>query len=149
MSFTTQQRQHWMSVLAHAPTAELLRLSDATVKEFSFEIIRAPEIGLAQVRARMGNTGEQFNLGDMTLTRCVVRSSLNTVGYGYIGGRNKAHAQRAAELDALLQDPQLGEVLMERVISPMEAIESKERAKRQQQVDATRVEFFTLVRGED
>lgn len=149
MSFTTQQRQHWMSVLAHAPTAELLRLSDATVKEFSFEIIRAPEIGLAQVRARMGNTGEQFNLGDMTLTRCVVRSSLNTVGYGYIGGRNKAHAQRAAELDALLQDPQLGEVLMERVISPMEAIERKERAQRQQQVDATRVEFFTLVRGED
>ncbi len=149
MSFTTQQRQHWMSVLAHAPTAELLGLSETAVQEFSFEMIRAPEIGLTQVRARMGNSGDQFNLGDMTLTRCVVRSSLDTVGYGYISGRNKAHAQRAAELDALLQDVQMGEALMDRVIRPIEALQRQARAEQQQQTDTTRVDFFTLVRGED
>ncbi|WP_432696417.1 phosphonate C-P lyase system protein PhnG [Marinobacterium sp. YM272] len=149
MNTAIEQRQHWMSVLAKAPVEVLLELSEEAIKEVSFELIRAPEIGLTQVRARMGNKGERFNLGDMTLTRCVVRSSLDTVGYSYIAGRNKTHALRAAQLDALLQDPQMGETLIARVIQPIESMLSKARSQKRRETDATRVDFFTLVRGED
>jgi alpha-D-ribose 1-methylphosphonate 5-triphosphate synthase subunit PhnG len=149
MNTAIEQRQHWMSVLAKAPPETLLGLSEDAIKDIHFDIIRAPEVGLTQVRARMGNRGERFNLGDMTLTRCVVRSSLNTVGHSYIAGRNKTHALRAAQLDALLQDPQMGEVLMERVVQPIESMLADARASKQRETDATRVDFFTLVRGED
>lgn len=149
MNSTQELRQYWMSVLAKAPTDLLHRLSESAVKESQFEIIRAPEIGLTQVRARMGNTGERFNLGDMTLTRCVVRSEMDTLGYSYIAGRNKEHALRAAQLDALLQTPYMGDALMERVVQPIEVVLEQARNAKQQETDATRVDFFTLVRGED
>lgn len=149
MNNTQEQRQYWMSVLAKAPTDLLHRLSEDAVKESQFEIIRAPEIGLTQVRARMGNKGDQFNLGDMTVTRCVVRSAMDTLGYSYIAGRNKEHALRAAQLDALLQTPYMGDALMERVIQPIDAALAHARSAKQQETDATRVDFFTLVRGED
>jgi alpha-D-ribose 1-methylphosphonate 5-triphosphate synthase subunit PhnG len=149
MNTAIEQRQHWMSVLAKAPVDELFGLSEDAIKEVSFEVIRAPEVGLTQVRARMGNKGERFNLGDMTLTRCVVRSSLDTLGYSYIAGRHKDHALRAAQLDALLQDPQMGEVIMDRVVRPIETLLLEAEAKKRRETDATRVDFFTLVRGED
>ncbi|GAA0783802.1 phosphonate C-P lyase system protein PhnG [Marinobacterium sediminicola] len=149
MNSIQQQRQHWMSVLARAPSDLLYRLSDEAIKEIGFEIIRAPEIGLTQVRARMGNQGDRFNLGDMTLTRCVVRSEMDTLGYSYIAGRNQQHALRAAQLDALLQTPCMGEALQERVIKPIEAALEQARSAKQQETDETRVDFFTLVRGED
>uniref|UniRef100_UPI0016890F4D phosphonate C-P lyase system protein PhnG n=1 Tax=unclassified Calothrix TaxID=2619626 RepID=UPI0016890F4D len=52
--------------------------------EYSF--LRSPEIGLAMVRGRAGGTGEAFNLGEITMTRCVVQlENLEEAiaGFGY------------------------------------------------------------------
>ncbi len=65
-----------------------------------YQSVRAPEIGLAQVRARMGGTGNAFNMGDVTITRSVVRLASGELGYSYITGRNKRHAELAAVVDA-------------------------------------------------
>jgi len=142
-------RQQWISVMAKAPAKTLVALSDSLVKTHPFETIRAPEIGLTQVQARMGGTGKSFNLGDTPLTRCVVRTPDGTYGYSYIAGRNKAHALRAAELDALLQLEAYHTQITEAVLIPLKAEQDARRHQKIAQTSKTRVDFFTLVRGED
>jgi len=143
------ERQRWMSILAKAPTEQLMALSESGTNSYEFEVIRKPEVGLTQVRARMGAKGDQFNLGDMTITRCVVRSPEGSLGYSYIAGRKKDHALRAAKVDALLQEESLTTLILNDVIKPLEKIILQDRIKKQQQSANTKVDFFTLVRGED
>jgi len=149
MNISTEQRQHWIAVLAKATTEALRTLSDSVVSDMQFEVIREPEIGLMQVRARMGGTGDAFNMGDMTVTRCVVRSHNDTLGFSYIAGRNKPHALRAAQLDAMLQLSDFHQRLTDTVIEPLKQQLINTRQVKQQAIAATKVDFFTLVRGED
>ncbi|SEQ11001.1 alpha-D-ribose 1-methylphosphonate 5-triphosphate synthase subunit PhnG [Amphritea atlantica] len=149
MNISTEQRQRWISVLAKAPTEVLLKLSDSVVSDMQFELIREPEIGLTQVRARMGGKGDAFNMGDMTVTRCVVRSQGDSLGFSYVAGRNKAHALRAAQLDAMLQLSDFHQHLTDNVIEPLKQQASESQQVKQQATAATKVDFFTLVRGED
>ncbi len=149
MPQTATSRQQWMSVLAQAPAQQLVELAEPFLLIDRFTTIRAPEIGLAQVRARMGGTGNQFNLGDVTITRCVVLSGTGHHGYAYIRGRNKTQALRAAQLDALLQCESHREAIESQVIEPLRQTLAQQRRQRADEAAATRVNFFTLVRGED
>ena len=149
MNASLYDRQQWISVMAKASAKTLIALSDPLVKEHSFETIRGPEIGLTQIQARMGGTGNTFNLGDTPLTRCVVRTSDGIYGYSYIAGRNKAHALRAAELDALLQLEAYRVPITQAVLNPLKAEQDERRQQKVAQTNKTRVDFFTLVRGED
>ncbi len=142
-------RQHWMSVMAKSSPEALIVLSDNYVNQHTFETIRAAEVGLTQVRGRMGGTGSQFNVGDMTITRCVVRSPEGHYGHSYIMGRNKDHATRAATLDAMLQDQIHQSLLMEKIIQPLTKDLAVKTAEKADTVAQTKVNFFTLVRGED
>ena len=138
-----------MAILAKAPAQQLLALAEPLLGERHFDLVRAPETGLTQVRARMGGNGEQFNLGDMTLTRCVVRSTEGYLGYSFVAGRNKRHALCAAQLDALLQSGRDAAAVAERVIDPLRSELAQQSERKRQESAATRVDFFTLVRGED
>ncbi|MGJ8647238.1 MAG: phosphonate C-P lyase system protein PhnG [Marinomonas colpomeniae] len=142
-------RQHWMSVMAKSSPEALIALSDNYVNQHTFETIRAAEVGLTQVRGRMGGTGSQFNVGDMTITRCVVRSPEGHYGHSYIMGRNKDHATRAATLDAMLQDPTRQSIMIEKIIQPLTKDLAVKTAEKADTVAQTKVNFFTLVRGED
>lgn len=102
-----------------------------------------------QIRARMGGTGERFFAGDATLTRAVIRLSSGTLGYGYVLGRDKTHAERCAVIDALLQEQPHFQTLMETLIAPLEADRAARLAARQAEVNTSRVDFFTLVRGDN
>ena len=97
------------------------------------------------VRGRVGGTGQPFNLGEMTVTRCSVRVG-DSVGHAHVQGRDKTHALRAAVLDALMQTDV---ALQAQVLLPLEAEETAARSLRAAKAAATKVEFFTLVRGED
>ena len=114
-----------------------------------YDLLRAPEIGLVQIQARMGGTGARFFAGDATLTRAAIRLHSGTLGYGYVLGRDKAHAERCAVIDALLQEPPHFQTLMETLISPLEADRAARLAARQAEVNTSRVDFFTLVRGDN
>ena len=142
-------RQHWMSVMAKSNSKTLIVLSDTYVTQQDFETIRPAEVGLTQVRGRMGGTGSQFNVGDMTITRCVVRSDQGHYGHSYIIGRNKDHATRAAQLDAMLQDQAHQKTMIEHIIQPLEHVLDQQQAEKAKDVAQTKVNFFTLVRGED
>ena len=149
MHFDTATRQRWMRVLTHSQPAALSARMNALSLAPGYDILRAPEIGLVQIQARMGGTGERFFAGDATLTRAAIRLHSGTLGYGYVLGRDKAHAERCAVIDALLQEQPHFQTLMETLISPLEADRAARLAARQAEVNTSRVDFFTLVRGDN
>ncbi|VVO26931.1 phosphonate C-P lyase system protein PhnG [Pseudomonas fluorescens] len=140
-------RQQWIGVLAQAGSAELKR-HEAALRDTEYQLIRAPEIGMTLVRGRMGGTGAPFNIGEMSVTRCVVRLADGRTGYSYLAGRDKAHAELAALADAHLQGTQQARWMSE-LIEPMARAQASRRAAKDAETAATKVEFFTLVRGED
>ena len=149
MHFDISTRQRWMRVLAHSQPAALSDRMQALNMTPEYDLIRAPEIGLVQIQARMGGTGERFFAGDATLTRAVIRLNSGTLGYSYVLGRDKPHAERCAVIDALLQEHPHFQTLMETLIAPLEADRAALIAARQAQINTSRVDFFTLVRGDN
>ena len=138
-------RKAWMGLLARANPARLAQLFPDLPPH---DMLRPPEIGAVMVRGRTGATGQPFNLGEMTVTRCALRLASGAVGHAHVQGRDKAHATRAAVLDALLQTDQASRVTAT-VLAPLQAEEAARRSTRAARAAATKVEFFTLVRGED
>ena len=111
--------------------------------------VRGPEIGLVMVRGRMGGGGAAFNLGEASVVRATVRLGSGEVGHAVVLGRDAEHARRAAHLDAVWQRPDWRGRIEEEFIIPGLAMEAAESARRAEETEATRVDFFTLVRGED
>jgi alpha-D-ribose 1-methylphosphonate 5-triphosphate synthase subunit PhnG len=109
--------------------------------------LRRPEVGLVMARGRMGGDGRLFNFGEVTVARAAVRLETGETGFAYQLGRDLAKARAAALIDALLQSA-YGDAV-ERSLSPIAARLSAELATRERQTAATRVNFFTMVRGED
>jgi alpha-D-ribose 1-methylphosphonate 5-triphosphate synthase subunit PhnG len=141
-------RRAWLATLAHAPRAELLGLSADAVGQHLFETLREPEVGLAMVRARTDVNGDRFNLGEATLTRCVVRLRQGmpapTIGVGYCVGRDAPRARRMAELDAMLQQPPLHDAIHHRILQPLQATVEVQRRAEAERAAASRVDFYTL-----
>lgn len=143
------QRAAWMRVLALADPAALDGAFGALGGVPAHRTLRPAQTGMAMVRARSGGTGARFNLGEMTVTRCAVTMDDGVVGVAYVQGRSLRHAEQAAIADALLQLPAWHETVQAQLIQPL-ARQHADRVERQARVAAqTKVEFFTMVRGED
>ncbi len=138
-------RKAWMATLAKAPPARLAALLPYLPPH---HVLRQPEIGAVMVRGRVGATGAAFNLGEMTVTRASVRLETGEVGHAWVQGRDKAHALRAAAVDALLQTGAADDIAA-RVLHPLQSEADTARAFRAAKAAATKVDFFTMVRGED
>ncbi|MFN6976660.1 MAG: phosphonate C-P lyase system protein PhnG [Gemmobacter sp.] len=143
-------RREWMGLLARSAPDRLAALlpADLAAELDAATWLRPAEIAAVMVRGRAGGTGAPFNLGEMTVTRCVLRLSSGAVGMAQVQGRDRAHAARAALVDALLQGPGAAAVRAA-VLAPLAADEAARRMARAERAAATKVEFFTLVRGED
>ncbi|MGD9425182.1 phosphonate C-P lyase system protein PhnG [Pantoea sp. NSTU24] len=142
-------RQRWLSVLAHSNAAMLETHWQALNLQPVFTLVRPAEIGLTRLQARMGATGNRFVMGDATVTRAVVQLQDGTLGYSYLLGRDKAHAERCALLDALLQQPETRPLLEEKIITPLAAWRDEQRQLRAREIASSKVDFFTLVRGDN
>jgi alpha-D-ribose 1-methylphosphonate 5-triphosphate synthase subunit PhnG len=141
-------RKAWMGLLAKAPEGRVAALLDAEISRPAFTWLRAPEIGSTMVRARAGATGAPFNLGEMTITRCALTLEAGEVGHSYIQGRSKEDAEVAALVDALMQTT-MASRLREMVLGPLQAEMLNAKAARAAKAAATKVDFFTMTRGED
>ena len=141
-------RQAWMGLLAKAAPGRVAALLDDTCPRPGFDWLRRPETGSVMVRGRTGGTGAPFNLGEMTVTRCALRLPCGTVGHAYIQGRSKPDAEAAALVDALMQTDR-APALQTGVLDPLRAEADTVRASRAARAAATKVDFFTMVRGED
>ncbi len=145
-------RQQWMALLARAPI-DLMERSLGDRATQTPQWLRRPETGLMMVQGRTGGTGEPFYLGEITVTRCALRTpdagAEAAVGVAYVLGRSHRHAQLAALCDALLQSPEAEAPLRHELLPAVERHLADERARMQSRTDSTRVEFFTLARESD
>ncbi|GGY04080.1 phosphonate C-P lyase system protein PhnG [Paludibacterium paludis] len=142
------QRQNWLGTLARSEPAELrTRLSPHRPADERLNWLRRAETGLMMVEARAGGSGERFNFGEVTVSRASVRLG-EFIGQGYVKGSQTDHAANVAIADALLQDPGYRDTLMREVVEPLRAAFDARRRARLEEAAATRVEFFTMVRGE-
>ena len=144
-------RAAWMRVMALAEPSALDSAYAALGELPAHRTLRAPETGMAMVRGRAGGTGAQFNLGEVSVTRCAVAfdAAGGIVGTAYVRGRAPRHAEQAAVLDGLLQMPDWHARVHEQVITPLARTHRGEAAARAAAAAQTRVDFFTLARGED
>lgn len=149
----TGPRQAWMGLLSKAAPARLKALYDALDDRPGYAVVRPAETGLVMVRGRAGGNGSAFNMGEMTVTRCVVQVDTGDgqalIGHAYRAGRDKAAAEIGAVLDALLQSERYQDAIDAAVIRPLAEDQAARRDARARKVAATKVEFFTMVRGED
>lgn len=113
------------------------------------DTIRPPETGLVMLRGRIGGTGDAFNVGEATVTRCAVRTAKGYEGHAYVMGRNHGHAKIAAVCDALLQDESYHTKVEAQVLQPLQKLLEDRRSLAAHKAAATKVDFFTLVRGEN
>jgi len=142
---TTAARQRWMSVLARTPRTTLEAEWSKNHADENWTHLREPQIGMVMVRGRAGGAGQRFNLGEMTVTRCAVTLSDGTVGHSYVKGRDRLQAQYAALFDAVMLRDGAAAVFIDD-LAELQANTKRDHARK---VAATKVDFFTLVRGED
>ncbi len=141
-------RQTLMATLAAAAPEAVAEKFDALTPP-AYELVRQPETGLVMVRGRMGGTGSPFNLGEVTVTRCVVRLETGETGSAYSLGRNKRKALQSAVIDALWQRPGMREKVETEIIAPLRKALESARDTVRRETEATRVNFFTMVRGDN
>ncbi|MBZ9885024.1 phosphonate C-P lyase system protein PhnG [Mesorhizobium sp. CA10] len=142
-------RKALMVTLAHAAADEIARLWNESDLPSEAELLRGPETGLVTVRGRIGGGGAPFNVGEATVTRATVRLPSGQVGHSYGLGRDKGKAKLAAIADALWQDPAHREAVETKLAAPLRAALAAARETKRVETAATKVDFFTMVRGED
>src|SRR5258706_6691145 len=140
-------RQAAMAVLAHSDAAEIARRLDALALP-DHEILREPENGLVMVRGRIGGDGAPFNLGEATVSRAAVRLATGEVGFGYMLGRDREKARLIALCDALVQSNEFADAVEAGVLAALRAAMISKQNRQAAETAATRVDFYTLVRGE-
>lgn len=142
-------RKSWIGLLAKAELDELENAWARIDPQPGVTLLRGPETGLVMARGRIGGGGAPFNLGEVTVSRASVRLSCGSVGHGQTLGTIKRKAELAAIFDALAQTPEFAETVEREVLAPVARRIDAQDAATRQQVAATRVDFFTMVRGED
>jgi alpha-D-ribose 1-methylphosphonate 5-triphosphate synthase subunit PhnG len=101
------------------------------------------------VRGRIGGDGAPFNLAEASVSRAAVRLASGEVGFGYVLGRDSEKARLIALCDALIQNGSLRPDVEQSVIVPLRQEQVALRARQAAETAATRVDFYTLVRGEN
>ena len=142
------RRSRWMALLARAPV-ELLEQALGDQVNNPPQWLRKPETGLMMVEARAGGTGERFNFGEISITRCALRLSDaqadGPVGIAYVLGRSHKHARLAAMIDAIfLATPD--EALQEKILTPIKHHLHAQSLARAEKAESSKVEFFTVAR---
>jgi alpha-D-ribose 1-methylphosphonate 5-triphosphate synthase subunit PhnG len=145
---SSHERKAALALLARANFAELAEPLARNWPDLAVRDLKKPEIGLAMVRGRMGGDGAAFNLGEATVTRAVVELAGGARGYGQMLGRKPVPARLAAIADALWQQEAERPLVERDILAPIRHRLAREKATAAGETAATRVDFFTLVRGD-
>lgn len=146
-SLPNTARKAALDVLAGAPSKALAELWDAWADKPQHSKVRGPEVGLVMVRGRAGGGGAPFNLGEATVSRASVRIVTGQVGHGYCLGRDLAKAEVIALIDALWQRD--AAPVEAQIIEPLRVLAANTDQKTRAESAATKVDFFTMVRGDN
>lgn len=141
-------RKQAMNTLALATEEELFAAWSAIAPKPKVRNVRGPETGLVMVRGRTGGTGQPFNLGEVAVSRATVMLENGTAGHAHVLGNHPEKARLAAVFDALAQT-ETHKPAVDTLLKEITARVNEKRRKQVQETAATRVDFFTMVRGED
>lgn len=143
-----KERQIWMALLAGARSARLEQEMKNLQEPFSTAYIVRPETGMIMVQAKADGAQSRFNLGEVTVSRCILEVNDRYLGAAWVMGADLRHAELAAVFDGLLQDPAYHHTIYDRLIRTLEKDRLTDRQMLKQDASDTRVEFFTMKRGE-
>lgn len=143
------EQQRVMGILAHAEGTHLADCFEALDRIPEWQFIRAPETGLVMVRGRIAAEGAPFNFGEATVTRAVVSLESGETGFSYALGRDRQKAERSAIVHALWKRSDYRNAIESDVLAPLEKLQDEGDARTRGEVAATKVDFFTLMRGDD
>jgi alpha-D-ribose 1-methylphosphonate 5-triphosphate synthase subunit PhnG len=144
---SAEARKAVLDTLAGAPAAALAQCWDSWSDKPEYRRLRGPETGLVMIRGRAGGGGAPFNLGEATVSRASVRIASGETGHGYCLGRDLGKAEAIALIDALWQ--RQPEAIEAAIVAPLRAQAQAADQKRREETAATRVDFFTMVRGDN
>lgn len=139
-------RQRWMLVLARSGKA--IYQHDRLLRDCVHHFVRPAQTGMAMVRGSAGGQGAPFNLGEMTISRCVVQLDDGRQGFSYVAGRDLRQAELVALADAHLQGSEY-EQWNRLLIEPLHEQQQRVRQARHIRSLDTQVDFVTMVRGDD
>ena len=142
-------RKRAADLLAKASSSELMAAFATFDPEPQAQPVRGPETGLVMVRGRIGGGGDPFNLGEATVTRATIRLASGTVGHAHALGTDRQKVRLAAIFDALWQEAGTRDRIESLLLAPIAARLEAEDRQKAEEAAATRVDFFTMVRGED
>ena len=172
-SHPVKKRQQLLSVLSKSSFDDINRFWQSLSIVPSYSLLKAPEVGMTMVRAKTGGTGQAFNMGEMTVTRTVIRLDVSEghlkessseekgveekcveekrtdiIGFGYTAGRDTKKSELIAVVDAYFQLPEYTDLIEEKILQPLLDKQRHQEESEAKKVDATKVNFFTMVRGE-
>lgn len=142
-------RKQRLEVLAQCDGAWLAGRMAALGPRPAARPLRGPEVGMVMLQGRIGGGGAPFNLGEATVSRASVRIDGGAIGHAALLGRAPEQAAAIAELDALAQLPGWAARIDVEIVAPARARAAAARRRAAEEVQATRVDFFTMARGED
>lgn len=142
------ERAERMGLLARASLAELQAHLTPLGDAFAAEPVRGPETGLVMLRGRIGGGGNAFNLGEATVTRATVRLESGEIGHGQRLGTDREAVRLSAIADALAETGR-HHAALNALLDQVRRRVAAEAARAAEETAATRVDFFTMVRGED
>jgi len=141
------RRKAAMAVLAHSSAIEIAGHLEA-IDLPAYQSLRDPENGLVMLRGRIGGDGAAFNLGEATVSRAAIRLASGEGGFGYTLGRDREKAWMIALCDALVQSGAFASRVETEVIAPLRVAMLARRTRKAAETAATKVDFYTMVRGE-
>ena len=140
-------RRAVMSICTGARADELSAIIAAAAPAVAATDLRPVESGLVMLRGRMGGDGRAFNLGEATVTRAAIALPDGRTGFAWQLGRDARKARAAAIIDALWQGEERAAV--EEALAPVRKRIAEAAAREARRTAATKVNFFTMVRGDD
>lgn len=143
-----EARKHWLAVLARVPRLELEAAWTPFQNQGVPEHVRPAESGMVMLRGRVGGTGDAFNVGEASVTRCALRFGTGALGVGYTLGRDRRKAELIAMFDALLQDEVHHAAIDNQLISPLARQQAAKTQASSRSSATSKVDFFTFVRGQ-
>lgn len=144
----TAARKANMALLAEASLTELAVPIGRVWAELRARDLKPVETGLVMLRGRIGGDGAPFNLGEATATRAVIALETGETGFACVLGRDPKKARLAAIADALWQQEASRGLVEAEVLQPIARRVAAERSRSAAETAATKVDFFTLVRGD-
>lgn len=142
-----EQRKEWIGLLGSADPQWLEQQKKRLGVDPTPDFMVRPETGMIMMQARQDGAGPRFNLGEVTVSRCILKLD-GVMGYAMVMGSNLRHAKLAALFDAMLQMPDSGSGLRESLVPELRRLQKERRDKEARDVRSSKVEFFTMKRGE-